>query len=876
MAARQNPLSEYNRRRDFSKTGEPKGKAAPAGKGRKRFLVQKHDATRLHYDFRLEWGGVLKSWAVTRGPSLNPEDKRLAVRTEDHPMAYGDFEGTIPEKQYGGGTVMLWDTGWWEPDNDPEEGLQDGKLKFHLHGERMQGGWTLVRMRPRPGEKRENWLLIKETDAVASDDGESLIEDHNTSVFTGRTMTEIAAGKGEAKKHVWQSEKSAAANVRAGAIAAQEPSPKPPRRPGKPPRFQKPQLATLVSQAPEGDDWLNEVKFDGYRLLVAVGGGEARCYTRTGLDWSDKFHTIAATLAELDCSSALLDGEAVAVDGDGSSFSALQKALKHGGDTRFYAFDLLELNGRDLRKRPLVERKTALKTLLDAMGPTGTVQYSEHVRGNGAKVFAAMCKSGQEGIIAKQADAPYQNRRTRSWLKIKCTKRQEFVIGGYSPSTKRGRAFASLLVGTFENGTLVYQGRVGTGFDGARMEELANAFSRRLRKTSPFAAVPDEIARSALWLTPDLVAEVDFAEFTDDGHIRHGAFEGLRRDKEAKTVTLERPKTARKPEEPAKRPSDSAKRGADKDRPASGKPSRAATASADETVLGVRITHPERTLFEGVAITKLDLARYYAVVAQKMMPFAGDHLLSLMRCPQGSRGQCFYQKHASEGFPGEILETPVKESSGDTENYMYVRNAKGLVAAVQMGTLEFHIWGSPVDRLELPDRLVFDLDPDPSVDFSTVKDAAVSLRDALDDLGLQSVPMVTGGKGVHVIVPLTPRAPFEDAKRFAKTFAQGFADRDPDNFIATMSKEKRKGRIFIDWLRNERGATAIAPYSTRARAGGPVATPVSWSELSDLDGANSFHIPDILERLEGDVEPWSELGKTRQSLTKAILAALPD
>ncbi|WP_457581267.1 DNA ligase D [Ensifer canadensis] len=869
MSARQHPLSEYNRRRDFSKTREPEGKTTIAHKGQKRFLVQKHDATRLHYDFRLEWGGVLKSWAVTRGPSLNPEDKRLAVRTEDHPMAYGDFEGTIPEKQYGGGTVMLWDTGWWEPDNDPEEGLQEGKLKFHLHGERMQGGWTLVRLKPRPGEKRENWLLIKETDSLASDDGERLIEDNMTSVFTGRTMTEIAAGKGEGKKHIWQSEKSSAANVRAGAIAKEPPRPKTRKRSGKPPPFQKPQLATLVSHAPDGEEWLNEVKFDGYRLLVAVGGGEARCYTRTGLDWTEKFHTIANTLAEIDCSSALVDGEAVAVSGEGSPFSALQKALKHGGDTRFYAFDLLELNGRDLRKAPLIERKGELKALLDAMGPTGTVQYSEHVRGNGTKVFAAMCKSGQEGIIAKKADAPYQNQRTRDWLKIKCTQRQEFVIGGYSPSSKKGRAFASLLVGTFEDGKLIYQGRVGTGFDEAGMEELSDAFTERRRKTTPFAAVPDEIARDAIWLTPDLVAEIDFAEFTDDGHIRHGAFQGLRRDKEAKAVTLERPKVTKEPKPVAKPVPDKAVR-------APGKTPSATNAGADDTVLGVRVTHPERELFEGERITKLDLARYYAVVAEKMLPFAGDHLLSLMRCPQGGRGQCFYQKHASEGFPDEIHETPVKESSGGTENYMYVRDAKGLVAAVQMGTLEFHIWGSPVDKLETPDRLVFDLDPDPSVDFLAVKEAAFSVRDALGDIGLQSVPMVTGGKGVHVIVPLTPRAPWEDAKRFAKAFAQGFADRDPDNFIATMSKAKRKGRIFIDWLRNERGATAIAPYSTRARAGGPVATPVSWNELADLDAANGFHVADILARIESGVEPWSELGGTKQSLTKKIMGALPE
>jgi bifunctional non-homologous end joining protein LigD len=868
MAEHQDSLSEYNRKRDFTKTAEPKGAAKPAKTG-KLFLVQKHDATRLHYDFRLEWKGVLKSWAVTRGPSINPDDKRLAVRTEDHPMAYGDFEGTIPKKQYGGGTVMLWDTGWWEPDNDPDEGLKEGKLKFHIHGQRMQGGWTLVRMKPREGEKRENWLLIKEHDDETGEDGESLLTGNLTSVKTGRSMEEIAASQGEKKAHVWESAKSAAANIKAGAIAEEHSEPQGERkRTGKAPAFVKPQLATLTAEAPAGDDWLNEAKFDGYRLMISIGKEGVTCFTRTGLDWTEKFPDIAHGFADLDCDTALIDGEAVAASDEGSKFSALQKAIKTGGETRFYAFDLLQIDGKDLRKAPLVERKQTLKALLDTLGPSRAIQYSEHVRGNGEKVFQAMCKAGQEGIIAKKADAPYREGRVGSWLKIKCTKRQEFVIGGYSPSDKRGRAFASLLVGAYEGSKFVYQGRVGTGFDEETMADMATRFSKLKRKTSPFDTVPNEIARDAIWLTPELVAEVDFAEFTDDGHIRHGAFQGLREDKEASAVTPETKKAtppskaaAKKAEAPAK-PSAAEKRPARKEK------------NTDGDVLGIRITHADRLLFSDPDITKIDLARYYGVIADRMLPFAADHPASILRCPQGPDHQCFYQKHASDGFPDEIHQVPIKESDGDMANYLYVNDAKGLVAAVQMGTIELHIWGSTIDRLDAADRLVFDLDPDPSVTFETVKQAAVSLRNALEELGLKSVAMVSGGKGIHVIVPLSRRAPWEDAKAFAKGLSAEIADNDPDNYIATMSKAKRKGRIFIDWLRNERGSTAVAPYSVRARAGGPVATPVSWDELGDLDAANGFHIPDILKRLESGTDSWAEAKDWKQSLTTAMLKAV--
>ncbi|MEK1931420.1 MAG: DNA ligase D [Pararhizobium sp.] len=872
MVQQHDSLTEYNGKRDFTKTSEPMG-AARRSKSGNLFLIQKHDATRLHYDFRLEWKGVLKSWAVTRGPSPNPEDKRLAVRTEDHPLAYGDFEGSIPKKQYGGGTVMLWDTGWWEPDDDPDEGLKEGKLKFHLHGQRLHGGWALMRMKPREAEKRENWLLIKEDDENANPDGESVLADNMKSIKTSRAMEEIASGRGEKKAHVWQSNRSAAENVRAGAVAAEE---KPSRRSatmqtGKKPAFQKPQLATLVSEAPAGEDWLNEAKFDGYRLMIAIGQGGVTCFTRTGLDWTEKFPDIVEGFSDLDCKSALIDGEAVAVSGEGSKFSALQKALKSGGETRFYAFDLLHLNGKDLRKKPLIERKRALKTLIETLGGSRSVQYSEHVQGKGEKVFQAMCRAGQEGIIAKRADAHYREGRVGNWLKIKCTKRQEFVIGGYSPSDKRGRAFASLLVGAYQDGKFVYQGRVGTGFDEETMEDLASRFAKLKIDKPAFDAVPREIARGAVWLTPTLVAEIDFTEFTDDGHIRHGAFEGLREDKEATAVTLESEKPVS---------TTSAEKKAAKLKALSG-----VTASASKTtpkrketdaegdVLGIRISHADRLLFSDPDITKIDLARYYGVVADRMLPFAAKHPASILRCPQGPDRQCFYQKHAGDGFPDDIHQVPIEESDGDIANYLYVDDARGLIAAVQMGTIEFHIWGSTVDKLDAADRLVFDLDPDPSVTFETVKTAAVDLRKTLDDIGLKSLALVSGGKGIHVIVPLSRDSPWEDAKAFAKALSVKIADQDPDHYIATMSKVKRKGRIFIDWLRNERGATAVAPYSIRARKSGPVATPVTWEELTGLDAANTFHIPDILGRIEEGTDPWAEAKDWKQSLTKAMLKA---
>ncbi|MEF2553412.1 DNA ligase D [Aurantimonas sp. A2-1-M11] len=876
MASRSDTLLEtYRQKRDFARTREPRGSeaAALAGDGLF-FCVQKHDATRLHYDFRIEWEGVLKSWAVTRGPSLDPADKRLAVRTEDHPMDYGTFEGTIPKGEYGGGTVMLWDQGSWEPLEDPQEGFARGNLKMHLEGERMRGNWALVRMKPRNGEKRENWLLIKEKDE-AVDRRRNLLKDEK-SVKTGRTMAAIARGD-----DVWESDRAdePAAKSRSATGAKTKATPakatagkkgtKPTgktakgraARPLPMPTFSPPQLATLVDDAPAGRDWVHEMKYDGYRVLIAIGDGKATCWTRNEQDWTERFTGIADAAAGLDCRSALIDGEVVAFDPDGGTdFSTLQKHLSEGGPLACFCFDLLHLDGEDLRTRPLTERKAALRDLLDGHD-TGTLLYSEHITGSGDSVFRKICTAGHEGTIAKRADAPYRSGRSRNWLKVKCTHRQDFVIGGWKASDKKGRAFSSILLGVTEGDSLVYRGRVGSGFDERNMADLQARFAELARKTSPFDELPSDVRRTARFVTPTLVAEIEFAEITADGSIRHGVFKGLREDKEAEDVTYERAKPV------------SAATGGGGKRSARSGPAPQTVGAAPDTVAGVRLTHPERVVFEGQGVTKGDLALYYERIADRMLAHTGGRPLSLVRCPQGGGKRCFFQKHDSGGFPDAVETVPVTEKDGSKADYLTVTKAAGLVGAVQMNTLEFHIWGAHNDKLEKPDRLVFDLDPDEGLDFGDVRQAAFDLRDRLAELGLTTFAMVTGGKGVHVVAPLDRRQGWDDLKSFARTFSYLQASEEPDRYVATMSKAKRTGKIFIDWLRNERGATAIAPYSTRSRAGAPVATPVTWDELSELDAANGFTLATVLARLDTP-DPWEDYAAVRQSLTKAMQKAV--
>jgi bifunctional non-homologous end joining protein LigD len=827
-------LAAYNAKRDFKRTAEPAGKRA-SSEGGNRFIVQKHDATRLHWDLRLEADGVLKSWAVTKGPSPDPDIKRLAVRTEDHPLSYAEFEGTIPKGEYGGGTVMLWDKGTWEPVAGKSwKNIDQGHLHFCVKGERMNGEWLLIRLKPRPGEKRENWLLRKIQDDYAQP-GDALVEHGLTSVLTGRSMAEIATDaegshslKGKRGDTFVKEMAKAAEHNAAKAKPQTKTSPKTTAKgkstakPGPPPKFRDPQLATLVDSVPVGNRWMHEIKFDGYRLLIAAAGKDVRVYTRSGKDWTEKFVPLAEAFAALDLPPCLLDGEVVAYDANGNpDFSSLQDVLKRGHGAQkdsdkfaFHAFDLLEANGEDLTALSNIERKERLEALLAAAQPP--IHVADHVIGAGEKLFKSMCEAGQEGIISKAIDAPYRGSRSKSWVKVKCTRRQEFVIIGWKKSTARGRPFSSLLLAQNEGGTLTYKGNVGTGFNQDTLEDLARQFAQVEQAEAP-AEVDRASRRGVTWLKPELVAEIAFAEFTADGNVRHGSFLGLRGDKKAEDVVPELPQEA-----PVAEP-------------------------AEELV---KISSRERVIFPESGETKGQLADYYARIAPLMLPWAAQRPISLVRCPQGRGKKCFFQKHDSGSFGSSVHHVPIREKDGHMEDYLYVEDATGLLTCVQMGTIEFHGWGARTADVEAPDRMVIDLDPDEGLDFGDVKRAAQDFHDRLEDLGLVSYAMLSGGKGVHVVVPLTPGHTWEQHKDFSKRFAEAMSMAEPDRFLANMSKAKRVGKIFIDYLRNQRGSTAVLPYSARARAGAPVAVPVTWDELDGFPSAHEFNILDADKLIE--------------------------
>ena len=841
----EDPLARYNAKRDFAKTSEPAGDFA-LGNGHS-FMVQKHDATRLHWDFRLELDGVLKSWAVTRGPSLDPGEKRLAVRTEDHPLSYATFEGTIPKGEYGGGTVMLWDRGSWtpHPGKDPVKTIEEGHLHFTLDGERMKGAWLMIRLKPRGREKNENWLLRKlDDDAAGGTD--TLVETALTSVATGRTMEEIAAGKVAKLLESSSARGGGPPRSGGGGVTPLRAGDTPPSRakaratsPSRggvkakklaPPPFTEPQLCTLVDGVPSGSGWLHEVKYDGYRALIAVGGGKAVVHTRSGLDWTDKFAGVAEAAAALPVRSALIDGEIVAFKDGRPDFSTLKQAIASGGPMTCFAFDLLQLDGTDLTGLATVERKERLRAIT---GEDERLQFAEHILGPGEPLFAKMCAEGLEGVVSKRADAPYRGGRAKAWLKAKCTKRQEFVIVGWTPSDK-SRGFRALLLGVNGPDGLTYAGKVGTGFDQALMAELSARLAKLEQKT-PTVAAPRAAVRGAHWVKPVLVAEIAFAEVTPEGALRHSSFLGLRGDKQAAEVVAE-------VAEPAPAPSASA----------------------------IRLTNRDRVIDPEGGVTKGELADYYALIAPAMLPWAGHRPVSLVRCPQGRAKKCFFQKHDAGTFGEWVHHVPVTEKDGHSEDYLYVDTADGLVACVQMGTIEFHGWGSRVDALERPDRLVFDLDPDEGLDFAATKQAAEHLKNQLAELGLVSFPLLSGGKGVHVVVPLKPEAQWPAVRDFAERFARALAQAEPERFVAVMTKAKRTGKIFIDYLRNGRGATAIMPYAARARANAPVAAPVSWTELRGLDTAARWTVRDgaaLLARANGrGLQGWGVADQTLPDL----------
>jgi bifunctional non-homologous end joining protein LigD len=862
-------LKTYDSMRDFGVTAEPSSQAAVKPSKALRFVVQKHAATRLHYDLRLEWEGVFLSWAVTRGPSLDPADKRLAVEVEDHPLAYGDFEGAIPKGQYGGGTVMLWDRGVWEPEPgfDVAKGLKKGELKVVFAGERMKGGYVLVRIRnDRNGGKRKNWLLIKHHDEFEKEgDGEAWLERNATSIASGRTMEAIAVGKGKrpvpfmtgkAPKAdaVWQSGK-------ADASSAPDSAPKP--RKGSTntkalktlPDFIEPQLCKSLDRPPAGAGWGHEIKFDGYRMQLRVSGGKARLRTRKGVDWTHRFEAIAKAAAGLP--DAIIDGEIVALDDEGSpSFSGLQGALsaEQTDALIFFAFDLLALDGEDLRPLPLSDRKARLKALLGE--DDAHLRYVEHFVEAGDAVLSSACRMDLEGIISKRLDAPYSSGRSSSWTKAKCRAGHEVVIGGWSSN---GPAFRSLLAGVYRDGKLVHVGRIGTGFGKAVVDELLPRLKALKTDRSPFSdrEAPSrggaKKAGEVHWVKPELVAEIAYAGFTADGNIRQAAFKGLRQDKPATEVEAETPAAAEAVEL------------------ASPKAARGPTGVAK--VMGVRISSPDKALWPsdeaGEPVTKLDLARYFEAIGPWMIDHIKGRPCSIVRTPDGIDGQSFFQRHLMKGASSLLTEVKI---AGDKKPYLQIDRIEGLVAAAQSGATELHPWNCQPGAVEEPGRLVFDLDPGPGVDFDDVVEAAREVRDRLEDLGLVSFAKTTGGKGLHVVTPLkkvTSGPDWDAAKAFAREVCARMAADAPDRFLIKMSKAQREGRIFLDYLRNDRMSTAVAPLSPRARPGAPVSMPLNWTQVrKGLDPAR-FTLrtaPDIV----AEMTAWQDYCDGERPLAAAI------
>jgi bifunctional non-homologous end joining protein LigD len=877
-------LEEYRKKRDFRRTAEPAGGARRARAEGLEYVIQKHDASRLHYDFRLELGGVFKSWAVPKGPSVKPGVKRLAVETEDHPMEYGAFEGTIPEGQYGGGTVMLWDRGIWVPEGDPEKGYRDGRLRFRLEGEKLYGSWILTRMSPKPDEPKPGWLLIKSDDAAArGEDEPEIVDEAPLSAATGRDLEEIAG----AEDSVWDatSTSTSTSKARAGSGSGSRAKSKSMSLDGarraKMPTDARPQLATLASGAPDGDDWLHEIKLDGYRVLCRVEKGHVRVVTRNGKDWTDRFPGVAEALEGLPCDTAIVDGEIVVLDRKGvSRFQRLQNVASGSSSGRplLYLFDLLYLDGRDVRDAGLQDRKSLLEPLVTELGDP-RIRYSDHVIGQGPDFHAKACSAGVEGIISKRRDRPYRGGRGRSWLKVKCTARQELVVVGYTEPAGSRVGIGALLLGVHDaDGRLVYAGKVGTGFSHQTLVELETRLSAMEQTSAPVVNPPRGYrARGVHWVRPELVAEVEFTEWTDDGRIRHPSFQGVREDKEAREVVREGEAgggggtagegTAGEGTA-GKGTVGNGTAGSGRGTGTAGKGT-AGRGKGGLDVAGVRVTNAGRVLWEGQGVTKGELAEYYEVVSEVVLPRLVDRPLTLVRCPSGAGGKCFYQKHANESMPDVIPRVTIDEKDGG-EPYMYVDGLPALIALVQFGVLELHIWGSRRDRLDRPDRLVFDLDPDEGLPFGRVAAAALRLRSMLEELGLTSFPKTTGGKGLHVVVPLTRRSDWEEARAFAQAVAQRMVAEDPGAFTAKMSKSRRKDRIFVDYLRNAWNATAIADYSTRARPGATVALPITWDEVNPRVKNPPVHtIRDVPGRVASDPDPWPGFDDLRQSITAA-------
>ncbi len=842
-------LSQYWKKRDFGVTSEPKGAVARPGK-QLAFVVQKHAASRLHYDFRLEMGGTMVSWAVPKGPSLDPHVRRMAVHVEDHPLGYNKFEGVIPAGQYGAGTVEVWDRGMWTPLEDFREGMRRGKLKFEMHGEKLRGRWTLVRMDKHKDERQEPWLLIKERDDEARPASEyDIVEALPDSVLTppdGKPRKAAPASKPKAPRK--RARKGAAKDpgIPAQAIPA-----------AKLPLSLFPQLATLVEEPPQGDGWIYEVKFDGYRVLARIDGPDVRLFTRNGNNWTPRMAALADEIARLGIASAWLDGEIVVLDSRGNpDFQSLQGAFDSSktADIVYFVFDMPYFGGYDLRRVPLIERRALLARVF-APAAGERVRFSEHFEADAAKLLESACAKGLEGVIGKRADSPYTSRRSASWIKLKCTRRQEFVIGGFTDPKGSRSGFGSLLLGIHdEGGRLRYAGNVGTGFDDNALRTLKTKLAALETARPPFEDKPRDV--KGHWVKPKLVAEVAFTEWTGDGRIRHPVFHGLRTDKDPAAITRE----AVLHEAPGAPPRRSARPTAKK----------SAGAPAGDVVAGRRVSHADRVIDPASKATKVDLVRYYDGIAKHILPHLAGRPVALVRGPQGVDGQLFFQKH------GDTLQIPgIRELDPALwpghPAMLEIATREALVGAAQMNAIELHTWNSTVKAIAKPDRMIFDLDPGKGITWAQLLEATALTKKLLDMLGLASFLKTSGGKGLHIVVPLTPKLGYDEVKGFSQAVVVHLARTLPGLFVAKSGAQNRVGRIFVDYLRNGRGATTACAFSARARPGLGVSVPLKWPELKGLKSASQWNIFTVHERLAKLTEdPWRDYKSTRQTLGPAM------
>jgi bifunctional non-homologous end joining protein LigD len=858
-------LDEYRHKRDFRRTPEPSGAARTQARGQVvlSFVIQKHAARRLHYDFRLELDGVLKSWAIPKGPSLDPHEKRLAVEVEDHPIEYGGFEGIIPRGEYGGGTVLLWDRGSWEPlEPNPQKSFADGMIKFALHGAKLHGNWMLVRLKRRPRDKSDNWLLIKERDEAAiPGSGSAVVDELTESVESRRTIDDIAAER----DRVWHSKGSespgeepppASAKLRpASRVKGAQKAPMP--------ASLSPQLATAAATAPDGDDWLHEIKYDGYRLVARIDNGAVRLITRGGLDWTDKFRALAARLAKLPIKSAIVDGELVSLRPDGTtSFADLQDAISRGRTETltFFAFDLLYRDGWDLTGATLDTRKAALAEIIPA-DSAGMLRYSDHQIGHGPALLQQAAAHRLEGIVSKRRDCPYQTGRGRNWLKIKVRNRDEFIIVGFSDPDGTREGFGALLLGYYDpGGELRYAGRVGSGFGAAQLRQLHHRLSELAAKKAPVTLPVGERRKDIHWVRPELVAEVEYAVWTTDKLIRQSTFQGLREDKAPREVVYD-PESLPTTASPAANPSAMTRAVA---------AAQPAERLRDGSIVfnGVRLSHPDRALYTDTGLSKQDVAQYYVDVARWALPHLAGRPLTIIRSTGGKGQRAFYQKHVGQGMPAEIKGFKV---AGEDEPFPVIEDVSGLIALVQVGVVEIHPWGSSIAAVENPDRITFDLDPDEGLDWARVTEGAIEVRDALDAIGLRSFVKTTGGKGLHVVVPLAPKLDWDAVKTFSKWVADRLHEERPAAFTANPIKKERRDRIYLDYLRNSRGATAVGAYSPRERPGTPVSTPLAWEEVESGAKPTAFTVPTVPARLAKlDPDPWAEIAEVRQSVSPKV------